>query len=410
MLAKLSVSFKYALKSFLYWFFFPFCVFLDLFYQILVSSGDMISHNCSIGDFKQSLFPVAYLLIFILGIVGHTVSMYVFFSVWRKKRGLTTVNLFMVNLLVSDLMLVCSLPFRASYYLLGSRWKFGRVACRLIFYVFYLNMYTSIYFLVSLNIMRYLALVQPYRYKRLQRWCNGHLVCLIIWLFVALSSSPLLFLALNKNVTNDNFNQCLELQSNNQTIQGLIIINNATLAVGFMLPLGFVLWCSVFVAYRLWKPVPSQRKVNISRKKAFALVIISFGFFIICFLPYHVMRTVFLYAELDVSNDQFGSSCESIWLVRKAAVVTLCLCVAHSCLDPILFFFVGENFRTFFAKLLRRKNIETDNWKRDQRRADLQIQQKWDSWVQVTHCFAFGEKQRSRETEVPFFLLIFCKI
>lgn len=335
----------------------------------------MVSQNCSIKEFKESLFPTAYLLVFILGIVGHLVSMYVFFSVWRKKKGLTTVNQFMVNLLVSDLMLVCSLPFRASYYLLGSHWDFGRVTCKLLFYVFYLNMYTSIYFLVSLNIMRYLALAQPYRYKRLQKCCNGQLVCFLIWLFVALTTSPLLFLPSKAN-SNDTAYQCLELKNDNKTIQILIIINNATLAVGFVVPLGFILWCSVCVAYRLWKPVPSQRTVNISRKKAFALVIISLGFFVICFLPYHVMRTVFLHTELGVSNGQSGSSCESIWLVRKAAVVTLCLCVAHSCLDPILFFFVGENFRTFFAKLLGRKKTNTSNGKRGQKRSNLQIQQR----------------------------------
>lgn len=320
----------------------------------------MIAQNCSIKDFKESLFPAAYLLVFLLGIVGHLVSMYVFYSMWRTKKGLTTVNQFMVNLLVSDLMLVCSLPFRASYYLFGSHWDFGKVACSLLFYIFYLNMYTSIYFLVSLNIMRYLALAQPYRYKRLQKCCNAQLVCFLIWLFVGLTTSPLLFLSLTKNST-DTADQCLELKNDSKTIQRLIIMNNATLAVGFVVPLGFILWCSVFVAYRLWKPVPSQRTVNISRKKVFALVIISLGFFIVCFLPYHVMRTVFLHTELGVSSDQF-SSCESIWLVRKGAVVTLCLCVAHSCLDPILFFFVGENFRTFFAKLLRRKKT-TDNRK-----------------------------------------------
>lgn len=318
------------------------------------------------------MFPTVYLIVFILGIVGHLGSMYIFFSVWRKKRYLTTVNLFMVNLLVSDLMLVCSLPFRASYYLLGSSWKFGKVACKLIFYIFYLNMYTSIFFLVSLNIMRYLALMQPYRYKRLQKWCNGQLVCLIIWLFVALSTSPLLFLSPGRNASiSDDAGQCMELKIHNQTIQKFITVNNTTMAVGFVVPLGCILWCSVFVAYNLWKPVPSQRKVDVSRKKAFALVIISLGFFIICFLPYHAMRTIFLYKELDVSNDNFGNSCESVWLVRKAAVVTLCLCVSHSCLDPILFFFVGENFRTFFAKLLSRKKTDTDSRERNQKRTGL---------------------------------------
>lgn len=331
----------------------------------------MSFQNCNITDFKESVFPTTYLLVFILGIVGHLVSMYIFFTVWRMKRSLTTVNLFMVNLLVSDLMLVCSLPFRASYYLWGSQWKFGKVTCSLIFYVFYLNMYTSIYFLVSLNIMRYLALFQPYRYKHLQKWCRGQLVCFLIWLFVAGTSSPLLFLGLKANASQDDAHKCMELPNNNKRIQNLIYINNATLAIGFVLPLMFILWCSLLVACRLWKPGPSQRTINISKKKAFALVIISLSFFILCFLPYHVMRTIFLYKELNMSKG--NGSCEVIQTVRKASVATLCLCVAHSCLDPLLFFFVGENFRTFFKKLLRRRKMYTNNRKENQQGAELQI-------------------------------------
>lgn len=367
--------FEYVLKCWCFCFSFTFFTQRWIsFLQILLSRAQTISKNCSITDFKQLMFPIAYLLVFILGVVGHSVSLYIFFSVWRKKRGLTTVNLFMVNLLVSDLMLVCSLPFRASYYLSGSLWKFGKLACSLLFYVFYLNMYTSIYFLVSLNIMRYLALFHPYRYKHLQKWCKGQLVCFLIWLFVAATSSPLLILDQNRNASQEGAQQCMELQNNNQTIQLLIIINNGTLAVGFVLPLAFILCCSVLVAYRLLKPGPSQRTINISKKKAFALVIISLSLFIICFLPYHVMRTIFLYSELNVGNDSF--SCEFISPVRKSAVVTLCLCVAHSCLDPILFFFVGEHFRTFFKKLLRRRTYYMDERRRSQQEAELQSFQK----------------------------------
>ncbi|XP_072518618.1 cysteinyl leukotriene receptor 2 [Salminus brasiliensis] len=329
------------------------------------------SCNCTIDDFKRSVFPAVYLLIFILGIAGHSVSICVFFSMWRKTRSLTSVNLFMVNLLLSDLMQVCSLPLRASYYLSNSHWPFGTLACRLIFYVFYLNMYSSIFFMVSLNIMRYLALVHPYRFMHLQNCCSGPLVCTLIWLFVALASSPLLFTESQTGAI-----RCLELPSTNATINMLIIINNVTVTVGFVMPLVIILWCSIFVIHRLLKPSPSQRTVKKSRKKACALVVISLCFFLICFLPYHIMRMLFLYAERNaVENKGHQCSCTYIQGIRKAAVVTHCLGAANSCLDPILFFFVGENFRSFFSRLLRRRKAENDNRKNSQQRAELQAMQ-----------------------------------
>uniref|UniRef100_A0A4W4EB44 Cysteinyl leukotriene receptor 2 n=2 Tax=Electrophorus electricus TaxID=8005 RepID=A0A4W4EB44_ELEEL len=329
--------------------------------------GDMNSTNCSIDDFKRSVFPIAYLLIFILGVVGHSISIYVFFSLWRKKRRLTSVNVFMVNLLVSDLMQVCSLPFRASYYLSGSKWLFGPLACRLLFYVFYLNMYSSIYFLVFLNIMRYLALIRPYLFQQLQNCCSGYVISLVIWLFLSLVSSPLLIASSSSTNVTD---KCMELPEDSKPIRMLIVINNTTVAMGFVVPMAIILWCSVFVACRLLKPGPAQCKATTSRKKGCALVIINLGFFLICYLPYHVMRAIFLKAEWNWkthNSTQLIQSCDYIQGVRKAAVMTLCLGAANSCLDPILFFFVGENFKSFFMKLLWTKKRS-----KCQQRAELQ--------------------------------------
>ncbi|XP_062868241.1 cysteinyl leukotriene receptor 2 [Trichomycterus rosablanca] len=330
----------------------------------------MGSDNCSIIDFKQAVFPAAYLLIFILGIVGHSISLFILFGVWRKKKSLTTVNLFMVNLLVSDLMLICSLPLRASYFLSGSNWQFGKLACSLLFYVFYLNMYTSIFFLMSLVIMRYLALAHPYRFMSLQKCCNRWTVCIFIWLLTASMCSPLLAI---RSGDNEATSKCLELPSNTSSIDHFIRINYATLPF-FVAPLTVILLCSVLIAHRLLRPGLSQHTISTSRKKAFALIIISLAFFLICFLPYHVGRVVFLHAESYVSNGTGPESCGYIRAVRKSAVVTLCLCTAHSCLDPILFFFVGENFRTCLTKLLWRK--KADDSIRCQEEAELRNQEK----------------------------------
>ncbi|XP_076836838.1 cysteinyl leukotriene receptor 2 [Brachyhypopomus gauderio] len=327
----------------------------------------MNSSSCSIDDFKRSVFPAVYLLIFILGVVGHSVSLYVFVSLWRKKRSLTSINLFMVNLLVSDLMQVCSLPFRVSYYLSDSKWLFGPIACRLISYIFYLNMYGSIYFMAFLNIMRYLALVRPYLFKRLQSCGNGRVVCLFIWLFVMLASSPLLIMG---GGTGNSTDTCMELPKDHSFIEILSVINNATLAVGFVVPTAVILWCSIFVARGLLRPGPTRRMVNTSRKKSGALVIISLGIFMISFLPYHVTRLVFLQAEIKWRLHNSTQSCDHIEAIRKAAVITLCLGTANTCLDPILFFFVGENVRGFFRKLLRSEDRSLY-----QQRAELQVLQ-----------------------------------
>ncbi|XP_077089252.1 cysteinyl leukotriene receptor 2 [Siphateles boraxobius] len=297
-------------------------------------------------NFKRLVYPTAYILIFVLGLVGHSLSICVFVSQWRTQKSFTPVTLLMVNLLASDLMLVCSLPLRITYYMMNSQWLFGHVACRLILYVFYLNMYSSVYFLVALNVLRYLALARPYLYIRIQTHYVTGVVCGLIWVLMGLACCPLLFT--KKRLQDEGSSRCLELAMD--SVDQLLLINNVTFPVGFVVPLVVIIFCSVFVAKNLLRPSPALGRTRPCRKKACALVIISLGIFLVCFLPYHVVRTIFLSAEKHFKMSGYGDSCDFILLVRKAAVVAHCLCTANSCLDPILFFFVGENSRSFFAK------------------------------------------------------------
>ncbi|XP_043076849.1 cysteinyl leukotriene receptor 2 [Puntigrus tetrazona] len=317
--------------------------------------------------FKRQVYPAAYILIFVLGVAGHSLSVCVFFSQWRTQKSFTPVSLLMVNLLVSDLMLVSSLPLRVSYYMMNSHWIFGHITCKVISYVYYLNMYSSVYFLVALNILRYLALVRPYLYIRIQTHYVAGIVCALIWLFMGLACSPLLF-AEKKNQS-----RCLELAEDN--VDQLLLINNVTFPVGFVFPLVVVIFCSVLLAKNLLRPSPALGRTRPCRKKACALVIISLGIFLVCFLPYHIVRTVFLYTEKHVQTSLYKDSCDDLLVIRRAAVIAHCLCTSNSCLDPILFFCVGENFRSFFAKWTGGRKNSTCTAGRNLQQEELQVLQ-----------------------------------
>ncbi|KAJ7995931.1 hypothetical protein DPEC_G00231820 [Dallia pectoralis] len=312
--------------------------------------------GCSIESFKRSVFPAVYLFLFILGLIANSASLWVFVSMYRRKKRITTTNMYMVNLLLSDLMLVCSLPLRAVYYLLDSHWPFGDVACRLVSFVFYINMYGSIYFLLALSVIRCLAVTRPYAFMSLEGGSYGWGGCLIVWIFVSLASAPLLSAGTSKD--DDGRTHCLELGKSLDTI---ILLNRASLVVGFTLPFAVISACYLCVLLSLRQcraGVEGMKRP--SRRKSFALVILGLAIFLICFLPYHVVRTLFLAAEQDTRRNGCEDTCAYIQDIRKAAVVTLCLAAGNSCLDPFLFFFVGENFRDFFMKSRRSITSNTE--------------------------------------------------
>ncbi|NWR59223.1 CLTR2 protein, partial [Bucorvus abyssinicus] len=296
--------------------------------MVLDNNFTYSSFNCTVDGFKQIIYPIMYLFIFFLGAVGNGFSIYVFFQPSQRK---TSVNIYMQNLAVSDLMFVSTLPFRATYFLLGSRWIFGDIICRIMTYTLYVNMYCSIYFLTVLSVVRFVAIVYPFKHWRVTNIKYARITCTAIWVFVLAASSPLF----SKEIAGySNPAKCLDLHL--PSMHKLLLLNSVVLVVGFILPFCTIIVCYVFAIKVLLKSRTPQCKKAVCHKKALSTIIITLILFLICFLPYHVLRTIHL----------MRSSCsQDNLLVHQALVVTLCLAAMNSCLDPILYYFAAENFK-----------------------------------------------------------------
>ncbi|XP_075597960.1 cysteinyl leukotriene receptor 2 isoform X1 [Balearica regulorum gibbericeps] len=294
------------------------------------------SFNCTIDSFKQVIYPIMYLFIFFLGAVGNGLSIYVFFQPSQRK---TSVNIYMQNLAVSDLMFVSTLPFRATYFLLGSRWIFGDVICRIMTYTLYVNMYCSIYFLTVLSVVRFLAIVYPFKHWKVTNMKYARIICAAIWVFVLGASSPLLC----KEIAGySSPAKCLDLHPSNT--HRLLMLNSFVLIVGFILPFCTIIVCYIIAIKALLKSKTPQRKKAVCHKKALSTIIITLILFLLCFLPYHILRTLHL----------TRSNCSQANLpIHKALVITLCLAAMNSCLDPVLYYFAAENFKARIRSLYR---------------------------------------------------------
>ncbi|KFW94449.1 Cysteinyl leukotriene receptor 2, partial [Phalacrocorax carbo] len=295
------------------------------------------SFNCTIDSFKQVIYPTMYLLIFFLGAVGNGLSIYVFFQPSQRK---TSVNIYMQNLAVSDLMFVSTLPFRATYFLLGSHWIFGDVACRIMTYTLYVNMYCSIYFLTMLSVVRFIAIVYPFKHWKITNMKYAKITCAVIWVFVLAASSPLLTKGIAGYISPA---KCLDLHPSNT--HRLLMMNIFVIIVGFILPFCTIIVCYVFAIKALLKSRTPQGKKAVCHKKALSTIIITLILFLLCFLPYHILRTVHLmYGSCSQGHITY-CELQGNLSVHKALVVTLCLAAMNSCLDPILYYFAAENFK-----------------------------------------------------------------
>ncbi|NXL40597.1 GPR25 protein, partial [Glaucidium brasilianum] len=105
--------------------------------------------------FTTVFIPILYSFIFLLGLVG---NLFVIVLMGKKSRGKRTVDTFVLNLAVADVIFVCTLPFWVVAGAQGNRWLLGEGLCKVSSYVIAVNRCSSIFFLTALSVERYLVI------------------------------------------------------------------------------------------------------------------------------------------------------------------------------------------------------------------------------------------------------------
>ncbi|XP_069749830.1 cysteinyl leukotriene receptor 1-like [Narcine bancroftii] len=300
-----------------------------------------------IDDFRNQIYSSVYSLVFVVGLSGNAFAAFVLIKTYKQR---TAFNIYMLNLAVSDLLCVCTLPMRVIYYTHKGRWIFGDLLCRISSYSLYVNLYCSIYFMTAMSFTRFLAIVFPVKNLKIVNVKKAKIVCAVIWIFVTLTSTPFL---LKGSHVQGNKTKCFEPPPSGRTnrLRSLLVMNYLSLVLGFILPFLIILICYTFIVRTLMKSTAAIHKKKGSRRRAVHLIIIVLAAFLISFMPYHIQRTIHLH-----SLNTKGKSCDDIVYMQKLVVITLCLAASNTCFDPLLYFFSGENFRRRLTISFSRKS------------------------------------------------------
>lgn len=303
----------------------------------VTDSIDNHSTNCpSIDDFRNQVYSTSYSFITVFGLFGNGFALVVLIRAYRQSSAF---HVYMVNLAVSDMLCVMMLPLRVLYYVNKGQWKQGDFICRISSYALYVNLYCSIYFMAAMSITRFFAIVFPVQNLRLVTENRARLVCVGIWVFICISSSPFLMTGQHFDpITNKT--KCFEPPQGHK-LQKLLALNYVSLVLGFGLPFLVILLCYAGIVHSLLSRTHAFRRQRSTDTKAIRMIVIVLLTFLISFMPYHVQRTIHL-SFLSRAD----TTCSEQVALQKSVVVTLCLAAANSCFDPLLYFFSGEGFRS----------------------------------------------------------------
>ncbi|XP_076870110.1 cysteinyl leukotriene receptor 2 [Brachyhypopomus gauderio] len=310
-----------------------------------LSQTNQSCDNCS--SFKCMTYTITYIIMFPVGFISNFAALFVF---WRNTTKKSANTVFMTNLAISDICFSLTLPFRITYYVKQCHWVFPNWLCRWCVYFFYVNLYTSVLFLTGLSVLRYFAVVHPIRNKTLVTVRRANVACFCIWVVVALISVPFL-LPGDYNKT-----RCFE-PGNIRNWTQIFHLNHLALVLGFLIPFAIILVCYGCIVHKLFgrKKVRNSRRNQ--RKRSICLIALVLSTFLLCFAPYHVVRTVHLHVIVTMPK----IDCALKLQMLNITVLTLCMASTNSCLNPLLYYFTGENFRTAFRKASRRSTLSSFN-------------------------------------------------
>lgn len=162
--------------------------------QVLGSAlnGTLSKDNCPDTEWWSWLNAIQAPFLWVLFLLAALENLFVLSVFFLHKNSCTVAEIYLGNLAAADLILACGLPFWAITIANNFDWVFGEVLCRVVNTMIYMNLYSSICFLMLVSIDRYLALVKTMSMGRMRgvRWAK--LYSLVIWGCTLLLSSPML--------------------------------------------------------------------------------------------------------------------------------------------------------------------------------------------------------------------------
>ncbi|XP_012713194.2 cysteinyl leukotriene receptor 1 [Fundulus heteroclitus] len=294
------------------------------------------STECPHDDdqFKYNAYVFTYALVFPVAFLCNIVALVVFFK-QKKSRGKPS-YVIMVNLALSDGSFSLTLPLRLAYYMNKGKWTFPDWVCRLCVFGFYVNLYSSILLLTLLSLIRWYSINYPLRHRKITSKLVL-VICLAIWVFVGGSSVPFLG---NGVVNRDGVPRCFE-PSSKQSWSHILKMNYVGLVFGFVLPFCTIIFCCSKIIHCLRFPnMVKRNKAHAKRiKRSVSLVTMVIATFLLCFLPYHLIRTLHLHAV----NGRWN--CGVTNQLQRAVAVTLCLAAANCVVNPLLYYYSTKKFK-----------------------------------------------------------------
>lgn len=281
------------------------------------------------NDYRRIALFLLYLFIFMVGLLENAVVVWVN---WRRRHSANGVLFCIINVTLSDLMVIVILPFFMMEVTMNHVWLWGRFLCKVTNLIYVINIYSSSFFLAFMTLERYLSLTKPsskafFPIVGQQRW----VLCAGLWVFS-------FFLALIENVHVDLLEWdepgCYMLPEYSIS-EWFVSVSLLCTLLQFLGPAVVIITCNVLIARAVRTAPDVQGRRDVWLVHVYSLV------FVMCWLPYHLVMFLMIIDDLDPRV----LSCNTVEVLYFSFSVVQCLSLFHCIANPILYNFLSKSFR-----------------------------------------------------------------
>lgn len=309
-------------------------------------TSNITAHHCgtSTQNLVASVLPPLLIIELLLGLPGNVLALSVFSKNLKSWRANV---MFLFNLVLSDFLLLMSLPLRIDNFIRGEKWIHGDSWCRVNLFMLSVNRSASIAFMTAVAVDRYFKVVHPHhKINHISTKQAAGVACLI-WSVVISLRIPLL--TNNLLSVKNNVSLCRSFSNYEKPSLG-IRLHYAVFILEFFVPLLLLVFCSVRIAYILRSRQMDKDKRG---QRAIRTVLVIVGVFFLCFFP--SIGTGLTALHFKNLGEEY---CKAYNLTSQLFSMSIAFTYLNSALDPVIYCFSSSIFRNYLKRVINQSGLK----------------------------------------------------
>ncbi|XP_021077337.1 formyl peptide receptor-related sequence 4 [Mus pahari] len=297
-----------------------------------LNGSEVVFYDSTTSRVLWILSLVLLSITFVLGVLGNGLVIWV--AGFQMAHTVTTVSY--LNLALSDFSFMATLPLHIITMVMEGKWLFGWFLCKLVHIIANINLFVSIFLITLIAMDRCVCVLHPVWAQNHRTVSLARKVVVGAWIFALLLTLPhFLFLTTVRDARGDV--HCISkfeswVSTSEEQLKVSVIAATASgiinFIIGFSMPMSFIAICYGLMAAKICR----RGFVNSSRPLR-VLTAVAVSFFV-CWFPFQLIMLL---------GNIFNN--ETLSIIHMLVNPANTLASFNSCLNPILYVFLGQEFR-----------------------------------------------------------------